>query len=45
MGQNVGTNLDPNSLKLWLYSWNIFFKKEDFEKKSEDNKKAWKINQ
>ena len=30
--QNVGPDLDPNYLTLWLYSWKIFLKKIDFEK-------------
>ena len=37
--QNVGTALDPSCLTLWLNSWNIFFRKSWFWKKSIDDKK------
>ena len=38
--QNVGPDLDPNCLTLWWYSWEIFFEKVNFEKKSTDDKKG-----
>ena len=36
--------LDPNCLKLWWYSWKVFFSKVDFEKNA-NNQKACKIIQ
>ena len=39
--QNVGPDLDPNSLTLWWYSW-LFFEKVDFEKNQQLTEKDMK---
>ena len=37
---NVGLDIDPNRLTLWLCSWKIFLKKNNFEKKLADANKS-----
>ena len=43
--QNVGHDLDPSCLALWIGIPEIIFEKVDFEKKSGDDKKECKITQ
>ena len=49
--QNIGPDLDPNSLTLWWYSWETFLNKVNLKKKkkkkknSTNDKKACKITQ
>ena len=39
--QNVGPDLDPNRLTLWLHVFlKAFFEKDNFEKKSTDDSKS-----